>query len=104
RGGGCAEVGDEVRDSEVGLVADGGDDGNLGCSDGAGERLVIEAGEIFDGAAAASENDDVDERGVGIEVADSGGDRGAAVGALHGRWVDKQVETGVAAAGDGDDV
>ncbi len=61
-GGGCgsAQVGDEVRDGEVGLVADGGDGGQRGCGDGAGESFVVEAGEIFDGAAAAGDEDEVD--------------------------------------------
>ena len=59
-GGGSAEVGDEVGDGEVGLVADGGDDGELGGGDGAGEGLVVEAGEVFDGAAAAGDEDEVD--------------------------------------------
>ncbi len=39
-----------------------------------------------------------------VEVADSSGYGGRAVGALHGGGEDEQVETGVAAADDGDDV
>ena len=59
-GRGGAEVGDEVGDGEVGLVADGGDDGELGGGDGAGEGLVVEAGEVFEGASAAGDEDEVD--------------------------------------------
>ena len=59
-GRGRAQVGDEVRDGEVGLVADGGDDGERGRGDGAGEGFVVEAGEVFDGAAAAGDEDEVD--------------------------------------------
>src|SRR6185437_10004522 len=58
----------------------------------------------FDRAAAASENDDIDEPGAFVEVADSGSDRGAAGCALHGCRVDEQVEAGVAAASDVDDI
>ena len=42
--------------------------------------------------------------GIGVEVADSGGDGGAAGCALHGGRIDEQVEAGVAAADDVDDV
>ena len=45
---GGAKIRNEIGDGEVGLMADRRDDGNLGGCDGAGERLVVEAGEIFD--------------------------------------------------------
>ena len=102
RGG--AEVGDKIGDGEVGLVADGGDTGELGGGDGASEGFVVEAGEIFDGAAAAGEDDEIDFTRIGVEPADAGGDRAGAVCPLHGSGVDEEVEAGVTAADDGDDV
>jgi hypothetical protein len=57
--GGGAEVGDEVGDGEVGLVADGGDDGELAGGDGAGEGLVVEGGEVFERAPATGDEDEV---------------------------------------------
>src|SRR6185312_10873476 len=43
-GRGSAEVGDEIGDGEVGFVADGGNDGQIRCGDGAGERFGVEGG------------------------------------------------------------
>src|ERR1700723_2851183 len=54
-GSGGAQVGDEVRDGEVGLMSDGRDGGERGRGDGAGEGFVVESGEVFDGPAAASD-------------------------------------------------
>ncbi len=50
--GGCrwcwgAKIGNEIGDGEVGFVADGGDDGELGGDDGSGYALGIEGGEVF---------------------------------------------------------
>ena len=59
-GRGGAEVGGEVGDGEVGLVADGGDDGELGGDDGAGDAFGVEGGEIFKRASAPGEDDEVD--------------------------------------------
>ena len=101
---GSAKVGYEVGDGEVGLVADGGDDGELRRGDGAGEGLVVEAGEVFHGAAASRDDDGVDKFRMRVEPADACGYRAAARGALHGCGVDEEVEAGVAATGYGDDV
>ena len=60
-GGGGAEVGDEVGDGEVGFVADGGDDGEARGDDGAGHGFAVEGGQVFERAAAAGEDDEVDE-------------------------------------------
>ncbi len=70
---GSAQVGDEVGDGEIGFVADGGDHGNFGRGDGAGEAFVVEGGEIFGGASAAGDDDDIDIV-VLVEVADASGD------------------------------
>src|SRR6185437_6857178 len=103
-GGGGTEIGHKVGYGEVRLVSYRGDDGDFGSGDGAGERLVVEAGEVLDGATAPGEDNDLDERGMLIEVADSGGDRAATGWALHGGRIDEEVEPGVAAACDVDDV
>ena len=104
RWGGGAEVGDEVGNGEVGLVADGGDDGEGGGGDDAGEALVVEAGEILKGATTAGDDDEIDATGMLIEPADGAGDRSGAARALHDGRVDEEVETGVAAADDVHDV
>jgi len=82
RGRGSAEVGNEVDDREIGFVADGGDYGDLGGGDGAGQRFVVERGEVFGGAATARDDDYVDIV-VLIEVADAGGDLKRRGVALH---------------------
>ena len=55
-----AEVGDEVGNGDVGLVADAGDDRHGNARDGACDHLLVERPEIFDRSAAAREDDDVD--------------------------------------------
>ena len=70
-GRGGAEVGGEVGDGEVGFVADGGDNGKFAGDDGAGNTLGVEGGEVFEGAAAAGEDDEVDKSGS-IEFGESG--------------------------------
>ena len=57
RGG--AQVGGEIADGIVDLVADGRDDRDFGRTDGAREGFVIEGPQVLGRAAAASENDDV---------------------------------------------
>ena len=106
RGGGCrgAQVGDEVRDGEVHLVPDRRDDGQLRRRDDARKLLVVEAGEVLDRPAAAREDDDVYSPGVYIEPANASRDRPRALRALHHCRVDQQIQPGVAAADDVDDV
>src|SRR5579859_3967813 len=55
-----ANVGDEIGDSEISFVADAGDDGNFRIEDGAGDDLFVEGPQIFDGAAAARDDENVD--------------------------------------------
>jgi hypothetical protein len=105
-GGGrwSAEVGYKVGYGEVGLVADSGDGGDPGSGNDAGEGFVVEAGEVFHGASAACDEDEVSEGRFAVEKADSGCHRRGARWALHDGGVDQQVERGVTAADDGDDV
>ena len=70
----------------------------------AGEALGVEAGEVFEGAAAAGDEDEVDAVGVLIEPADAGGDGGCAPRALDCSGIDEEIEAGVAAARDFDNV
>ena len=105
---GRAEVGDEVGDGEVGFVAYGGDDGNLRGGDGAGDALRVEGGQVFKRASAAGDDDDIDQSlafGAGIiEAGDGGFDFGGGGLALHAGSADEDVEAGVAAAGDVEEV
>ena len=109
RGG--AEVGDVIGDGVVDFVADGGDDGEMAGGDGACEALVVEAGKVFKRAAAAGDEDEVDAGDLGgwmivalVEEADAADDGGGASRALHGGGKDEEVETGMAAADNVDDV
>jgi len=103
RGGGGAEVGGEVGDGEVGFVADGGDDGDFRGRDGAGEEFAVEGGEVFERAAAAGDDDDID-GAFAIEVLDAGGDFDGGGCTLHGRRVEKDVQGIVAAIADVEEV
>ena len=103
-GGGSVEIGGCVGDGGVGGVADAGDDGDGAGGDGAGYDLGVEAVEVFPGASAAGYEDYVGVLGVGGEPADAGGYFGGAVGALDGGGVDEEIDGGVAAAADLDDV
>ena len=95
RGRGRAEVGDEVGDGEVGFVADGGDHGNLGGGDGAGDALGVEGGQVFKRAAAAGDDDDVDQSlavgAGGVEAGDGGFDFSGGGVALHAGGADRTL-------------
>ena len=58
---GRAQVGDEVRDGEVGLMPDGGNHRKSARCNGARDALAVEGGQIFKGTAAAGQYDEVDE-------------------------------------------
>ena len=100
-------------------MADGRDDRQRGGGNGAGERLVVESGEVFQRTSAARDQDEIDLSGelaglnnfaqalLGldlVEPADSRGDRGGAFGALHRRRIDQQIQARVATANNFDDV
>ena len=57
---GCADVGGEIAERRVLLVADRGHDGHRAGDDGAHEPLVAERQQILEAAAAAGEHDHVD--------------------------------------------
>src|SRR5271165_5095487 len=60
RGGG-AEVGDEIGDGEVGFMPDSRNDGEAARCNGAGYALGVEGGQVFEGASAACQDDEVDQ-------------------------------------------
>ena len=70
RGGG-PDIGDEVEQRGVLLVADGADDRGEACGHQAAEGLVGERQQVFERAAAAGDDDHVD-LGVAVECAANG--------------------------------
>ena len=98
-----AEVGDEVCNSEIGFVANGGNDGKLGFENGFGEELGVEGGEVFERTTAAGNDDDVDGAGA-VEVGDAGGDFGGSGLTLNECRVERNVQAGVPAIDDVDEV
>ena len=97
-----AQVGDEVGDGEVGLVADRGDHGDAAGEDRARHRLLVERPQVLERAAAARDDDDVDV-GDRFQPADRRRDAQRGAVALHrrGRQQDRDRE---AAVRDVDDV
>jgi hypothetical protein len=73
---GSPEIGDKVSDGEISFVADGGDDRNVGVGDGASKRFVVEGSEVFKRSSAASEDDEVNDAGVGLEPSEAGAEFG----------------------------
>jgi hypothetical protein len=56
---GWGEVGGKVADGDVHLVAHGAHHGDGGACDGPCHRLFVEAPEIFEGTAAASDDEHI---------------------------------------------
>lgn len=100
-GGGCgADIGDEIADCDIHLVPDGADDRDAAGGDGAGDVFLIEGPEIFERAAAASDDEDVERSealGLEIALADCGRDFRAGARALNGDGRDDDFERGEAA-------
>jgi hypothetical protein len=76
------DVGGEIAERRVLLVADRGDDWHAGGRDCADDRLVTEGKEILEAPATAREHDDVD-LGVRGERTERGDDRRGRALALH---------------------
>lgn len=89
-GGRGAEVGNEVGNGEINFVADGGDCRDAGPGEGAGDDFFVEGPEVFEGAAPAGDDDDVDEV-EGVELVDGGGNLGGGTVALDANGVDDDV-------------
>ena len=97
------EVGDEIGDGEVDLVADGRDDGHGRAGDGPGHGLLVEGPQVLDGAAAAADDEDLD-TGPAAQGLDALDDLGRGALALDAGRVDDDVEPGVAALEDAQDI
>ncbi len=95
-------------------MSDAGGDGDVGGDDGAGEGFVVEGPEVFEGAAAADEENQIDSFEfrvsgfeffvVGVEVFEGRDDFFGGVFALDADGVEEDVEAGEAAVGGGEDV
>ena len=104
-GRGCrgAQVGHEVGDRVVRLVAHRRDRGDAGRGDRPGHRLLVEGPEVLEAAAAAGEDDHV-ESADAVERPDPLHDLGRGTLALHEGGVDEHLEVGVARAKHAQDV
>ena len=95
RGSRGPDVGDEVGDGEIDLVADGRDDRDGRAGDGPGHPLLVEGPEVLDRSAAPADDEDVDV-GQGAQVVDAGDDLVGRPVALDAGRVDEDVELGEA--------
>ena len=84
RRGRAADGGDVVEQRAVGVVADGGDHRHAEQRDGATQRLVAEAQQVGERAAAARDDRHLDAADR-HELAERAHDRGRRVAVLHGR-------------------
>ena len=60
RGRGGSEIGHQIGQGGVRLMANGADDRDSGGKNGAGDRLIAENGQLVGGATAAGQDDHVD--------------------------------------------
>jgi hypothetical protein len=86
-------------------MTDGGDHGEPAGGNGTSNALAVEGGKVFEGAASAGEDNEVDWRGTVeggvIELVDRGFDFGGGLVALDRDWDKENAQAGVTA---GDDV
>lgn len=92
-----------VEQGRVDVVADGTDDRSAGCGDDAHECFVAERQEVFEGAAAARDDDHVDVVDL-VEFADGTADLLHRVGALDGDLPNLEACCGPSSASVLDDV
>ncbi len=108
-GGSGAEVGDEIANGKIDFVADGADDGEAGVEDGAGDFFFVEGPEVFEAAAAAGDEDEVEGvlrvgGGPVVEGADGAGDFLGGSSSLDAAGGEEDFEGGLAAFDDVEDV
>jgi hypothetical protein len=108
-GGGrwCSDIGDEVGEGGIGLVADGRDDGDGAAENGADDRIFVEGPEVFGSAATTGDDEEVGPRCGAVErddVADRGGDGCGSGIALDKGGADDDVGARPAATEDGTDI
>src|SRR5439155_7025696 len=94
RGG--AYIGDKIGDGEISFVADPGDHGDFGSEDSAGDDFFVESPQIFHGAAAAREDEHVNEFRF-IEKLQRLDDFFGGAFALHAHGIEHQMDIGKAA-------
>ena len=98
-----AHVGDEIGDGEIGFVAYAGDHRDFGGGDCAGDDFFVEGPEIFEGATATGDDQDVN-RLLAVEELDGADDfRGGAI-ALHANGIESELHVVEAAAENADNV
>ena len=95
-----ADVGHQVGERHVDLVADGRDDRDPRGEDGADHHLFVERPEVFEAAAAAGDHQAVDRQRQAVGHADGGGDLLGRALALHAGGQDQHVGPAPAAAQD----
>jgi hypothetical protein len=95
-GGGGAQVGGEVGDAHVGLVADAHHHRQRAGADGAGDGFAVEGGEVFEAAAAAHQEQHIGAvtGGAAASPPDGRGDLGRRAVALHWRGVEGDRHVG----------
>ena len=96
---GRAQVGDEVRDGEVGLMAHCRNHWKPARCNCTRDLLAVESGKVFKRAATARHNDEVDEIRC-VQFRESGFNFAGRGIALHGNWRKQDIEAGVAAVDD----
>ncbi len=84
-------------------MADGGDDRQVGGGNGFGEEFAIEGCQVFERSPAARDDDDVNQAGA-VEMRDAGGDFGCGCFSLNDGGIEEDMEAGVAAADDIEEV
>ena len=102
RRGGCADIGDEVGDGDIGLVAHGAHHRGLAGRQSAGYGFFVEAPEVFQRTAATGQDQGVEALAVGqLQGAD---DLGSGLAALHGGRNQRQFDLRCPPFEDADDV
>ncbi len=89
-----AQIGDEIRDREIDFVADRAHDRNRRMENGAGHDLFVELPQVFDAAAAARHDHEI-ERLPGLvrlgQFANRDRDFGGGADALHAHRIDQNL-------------
>ena len=99
----CAEVGDEVGDGHIALVPDGRNNRHGTARNGTRDALLVECPEVFNRAAAAPDDDDVDAGDTPDRPQPRRNIRSGVV-SLHAHRANDEMRVRVAAAEHFDDV
>jgi hypothetical protein len=103
-GGGGAKIRHKIADGEVYFMANGGNHGQRGMKDGAGDDFFVEGPKVFQAAAATGEENGVKRcgglSGPLVEQSNSAGDIGGGTGTLDGAGHENDFNVGIAALHD----